>query len=353
EIVVGDITGTGSVVIADALEILRFIIGLPCSIQAAVICGDCHEPSPSCASCIPANKAWHAAAAVTGGDNVGISDALHILRFIIGLRAPSLEDYWWGALPNPPPRPPDDSHTINWTPVPRQNFTPRRGHTTLRLVDCNTCTVLVTRLFCTTHEDYCGESIEGDDAPAPECLLVEVREHGELCEECERELHIPDMIVFHTTGGTTRSAINWLNNPTSEVSYHFIIAGDGTITQHVDITHWAYANGTNVENPTNVNHISRATHPTVIERNTNANFYTIAIAFGDMPESSPSYAQMDAAAWLIQHVRWEVLQIYGTTLVIDREHVIGHNQINSVRKADCPGRNFPFTRILRLFNVRG
>ncbi|MEM6855423.1 MAG: N-acetylmuramoyl-L-alanine amidase, partial [Planctomycetota bacterium] len=44
-----------------------------------------------------------------------------------------------------------------------------------------------------------------------------------------------DSIVLHTTEGSTSSALNWLQNPASQVSAHYIISPYGTLYQMVDL----------------------------------------------------------------------------------------------------------------------
>jgi N-acetyl-anhydromuramyl-L-alanine amidase AmpD len=142
-------------------------------------------------------------------------------------------------------------------------------------------------------------------------------------------------------------------NAANQVSYHFIISPEGDITQHVCLTHWAFANGTSTSPSDGSLYVGTSTHPVVLERRINANWYTVAIGFGDMLDGNPSYEQMDAAAWLVQHIRWEILQIYGIVMDIDLDHVIGHVHITPRRKPNCPGVTFPYERIIRLFNLRG
>lgn len=55
----------------------------------------------------------------------------------------------------------------------------------------------------------------------------------------------PDFIVCHITGGSFTSALNTIMNRNNQVSYHFVVSGQGEIVQAVDITDTAWANGTN------------------------------------------------------------------------------------------------------------
>ena len=45
----------------------------------------------------------------------------------------------------------------------------------------------------------------------------------------------PDMIVCHITEGAFDGTVSWITNPTSQVSYHFVVARDGRIVQAVSI----------------------------------------------------------------------------------------------------------------------
>jgi hypothetical protein len=105
-----------------------------------------------------------------------------------------------------------------------------------------------------------------------------------------------------------------------------------------------------------------STHPIVRGRNTNANFYTVSIGFGDAgPQpfaNSPfigtngriTSAQINAGAWLVEYIRYEIWENYGITIPIDRSTVIGHNEITPRTTGrppgGCPGVDFPFNDIL-------
>lgn len=56
------------------------------------------------------------------------------------------------------------------------------------------------------------------------------------------------------------------------------------------------------------------------------------------------------AAELTQHIVSEVKRIYGTTISIDREHMTGHCEINSVTRPHCPGELFPYDKLISMVN---
>ena len=164
-----------------------------------------------------------------------------------------------------------------------------------------------------------------------------------------RQGQTPDFIVLHTTGGTTSSGINTVTNPSSQVSYHFIIGSGGEITQHVNIEDMAWANGTTNGGDERDNRHS--TLAAVRERRINANLYSVSIGFGDMPAGNPSPQQMDAVVWLINHIRSEVERMFGYSIPMTRDRIIGHNEVTPIRRPGCPGRNFPFDELLVLLNT--
>jgi|GEM_PF-3738532 len=172
---------------------------------------------------------------------------------------------------------------------------------------------------------------------------------------------MPDMIVMHTAAVNAQGAIQGaFSGVTNRTSYHFVIDRHGTITQLVPITDTAWANGTTVDS-SNSSHIWSA-HPTIRSRNTNANYYTVSIGFGDAgPQASASSpfigtngriteAQINAGAWLIEHIRYEIWQEYGINIPINRSTVIGHNEVTPRTTGQppggCPGIQFPFNDIL-------
>jgi len=171
----------------------------------------------------------------------------------------------------------------------------------------------------------------------------------------------PDMMVAHTSGNTTQSAINTAMNPANTVSYHDIIAGanfdgrgivpayrDGDIIQLVDIRNSAHHAGTSAEVR------ARSTLAAVRQRtNASPNWYSYGFAFGDMNLNGGrlTEAQIKSAVRIIQHRRAEIKRIYGVDIPLDRNHIVGHNQINTVTRAFCPG-NIQWDEIMDGLNIK-
>jgi len=160
-----------------------------------------------------------------------------------------------------------------------------------------------------------------------------------------RQGQTPDFIVCHITGASFTSAINTILNRNNQVSYHFVIAGDGTLVQAVSVTNTAWANGTTNSGDNRDNRHS--TIPEVRQRRLNANLFTTSIGFADSTNGALTQIQLSKGIDLIRHIRSEVKRVYSHDIPISRSRIIGHYEINPITKAFCPGPRFPFDEILQ------
>ena len=156
----------------------------------------------------------------------------------------------------------------------------------------------------------------------------------------------PDIIVNHITAGSTASgALATLCNPAREASAHFVVDKDGTIYQLVALDRAAWANGTsNVA--TDNRYYGRSKLAAVRDRRVNANLYTISIEHVCVSGGALTAAQLVASIELHRYIIAEVKRIYGVTIPVDRAHIVGHCEINPVTKPNCPGKDFPYNKIL-------
>lgn len=152
--------------------------------------------------------------------------------------------------------------------------------------------------------------------------------------------HIPIAIVDHISGGTMSSMDSWFQSEGNTVSSaHFGVSKTGEIHQYVDITKMAWANGITVDS------ISKATASIVKEQSpTNPNKYTVSIEH-EGTDGALTEAQFTATVWLHKYISDEVKRLYGKPLVLDSKHVIGHFQVDPIRKPYCPGVKFPWERL--------
>lgn len=137
----------------------------------------------------------------------------------------------------------------------------------------------------------------------------------------------PVAIVLHLMDGTLSGTDSWFHNPSSEASTHYGVGVDGEVYQWVDETDEAWGNG-------------RVDHPTwKLIQAQNPNFYTVSIEHEGVSGHVWTDAQYAADAELIKQIaaRWGI--------PLDRDHVIGHNEIYSL-KPDCPGKGLDFGKLM-------
>lgn len=165
-----------------------------------------------------------------------------------------------------------------------------------------------------------------------------------------RQGQIPDFIVCHQTGGSFTSAINTILNPKNQVSYHFVVAQDGTIIQAVNIQDTAWANGTTNNNDNRDN--MHSTIPEIRARRRNANQFTVSIGFADSTSGELSPPQLASAIELIWHIRNEVKSLFGLAIPMNRVSIIGHYQVTPITRPNCPGPRFPFAEIIKQLQAK-
>lgn len=138
-------------------------------------------------------------------------------------------------------------------------------------------------------------------------------------------------IVDHITAGNYPGCLNWLRNPASKASAHYLITRAGEIYQLVKDENMAWHAG-RVNKPTWSGLIKKAGIAV------NPNYYTIGIEHEGQPYQALTEAQYQATLWL----HGMLCKKYN--IPIDDEHIIGHYRIYSL-KPNCPGRNFPWERL--------
>lgn len=158
-----------------------------------------------------------------------------------------------------------------------------------------------------------------------------------------------DMIGNHICEGTYAGSISWLCNTASGASSHFVVAKDGRICQLVSLTDGSWCNGTSTSG-SNVDY-RKSSLSIVKGRATNANYYTFSIEHEGYSGQAMPEAQYQATLWLHRYLISEAKRLYGVTIPIDREHIVGHYQINPITKPNCPGTGFPFDRLIN--DLRG
>ncbi|WP_438431987.1 N-acetylmuramoyl-L-alanine amidase [Gorillibacterium sp. sgz500922] len=155
-----------------------------------------------------------------------------------------------------------------------------------------------------------------------------------------RDGHVPFVIVDHISAGTMASMDAWFTSPGNEVSSaHFGVSKTGEIHQYVTLDRMAWANGLTVDV------MAKATAPIFRQlAPVNPNKYSVSIEH-EGSDGELTEAQFAASVWLHRFIAAEVKRLYGQALPLDERHVIGHFQVDPVRKPFCPGPKFPWTRL--------
>jgi len=142
----------------------------------------------------------------------------------------------------------------------------------------------------------------------------------------------PVAIVSHQTAGQCPGSLTWLCNPKAQSSAHYLIYRDSTIYQLVkdEDTSW---------------HAGIVNKPTwSLYDGSNPNFYTIGIEHECYPavggDGNLTEIQYQASLWLHK----QLIDKYN--IPIDRDHLIGHYQIDSKNRPNCPGKVFPWDRLI-------
>ncbi len=154
----------------------------------------------------------------------------------------------------------------------------------------------------------------------------------------------PSQIVVHYTAGEINGmghVIDWINDPNSKVSYHYIVGYDGGIYQLVEDKYEAWHAGS---------------HSTP---NFDDNAQSIGVALESHPqEYTPKYtkAQLNSCTLLLAYLcrKWDIEPDYPTwgweyykddNAWTNFNGIMGHESINK-HKGD-PGENFPHKSIIK------
>ena len=149
-----------------------------------------------------------------------------------------------------------------------------------------------------------------------------------------RSGHKPEAVVIHITDGNGKGAVEWLKNPASKVSTHYVVLEDGNIVQMVKEEDTAW-------------HTGKLFSPSwrKLKNGINPNLYTIGIEFAGKITDIARPAQIVAGTKLINEIisRWKI--------PCTRDTIINHNEIRANKS--CPGRTlsanffYPFVLFLR------
>jgi N-acetyl-anhydromuramyl-L-alanine amidase AmpD len=116
------------------------------------------------------------------------------------------------------------------------------------------------------------------------------------------------------------------------VSAHYGVGRNGEIHKYVLTTKAAW-------------HAGRVNSPTAALYDKmgkiNPNLYTVGIEHEGHWKDGLTEAQYQATLWLQR----QIIKAWG--IPVDREHILGHYEFDSINRARCPGPHFPFERLLK------
>lgn len=182
---------------------------------------------------------------------------------------------------------------------------------------------------------------------------------GDRCDKYypNRNGYSPFAICNHVTAGTAGSVYNWFTSPhNKQASSTFVVTRKGEIHQYVDIKHGAWTQGLTPDA------YARATAPIVKEMGVNPNFYMVSIeheGYVEGYEDENGHVHIDhygldgdltneqffASLWLHKFIQSEIERLYNVRMSLNSHNVVGHFQVDPVRKPFCPGSKFPWTRL--------
>lgn len=136
-------------------------------------------------------------------------------------------------------------------------------------------------------------------------------------------------LCYHIAAGSRDGTVSWFANPASQVSAHFLICRDGEILQFVDITDTAWTQGT----------INKPTWP-LLKTYPKPNRVLIGIEHegnpGDLWTGAMYKADVALTLYLCERLG----------IKPERPYLLGHSELDSVDRPNCPGPNFPWPTFL-------
>ena len=144
----------------------------------------------------------------------------------------------------------------------------------------------------------------------------------------------PIAIVNHITAGPFPGCLTWLCNPESQGGSHYLVNRVGEVYQLVAEENSAWANGI----------VQKPFWPLLIS-GVNPNYYTLSIEHEGQPYEPLTEKQYQATLELHMHLckKWNI--------PLDRQHILGHYEIDSVDRPNCPGMFFPWQRLISDLNA--
>jgi len=161
--------------------------------------------------------------------------------------------------------------------------------------------------------------------------------------------YTPELIVMHISESSSASTIKWYTDQTSRYACHYLVEKNGNIVQFVDLEQAAWCQSTSID-PSNNKYYGKSSLNSVKKHKTNANFYSVGIVFEGKSSDGGVLTdrQIQVGAQLINYIRYKVYKTYDSVIPLDRQHIVGHNEVTPVSSPDCPGSKFPYAKLINL-----
>ena len=150
-----------------------------------------------------------------------------------------------------------------------------------------------------------------------------------------RNSNKPIAVVIHVAQGWKTTSRQWAKTGYADASFHFQVDRAGAVDQYMNLGDGGYHCGIKSSAP-------RPTWKLWRGYAINCNYYTVGIEHDGFSGEEFPEAQLRASAKLCA---WVLTQIGQPA---DRDHVIGHYEIDSVSRKDDPGPTFPWDRYMAL-----
>ena len=151
-----------------------------------------------------------------------------------------------------------------------------------------------------------------------------------------RNGHPIQALVIHRMQGTMAGTRRHFGSPASEASSTYGVGKDGGVEQYVRREDSPWTNG-DVQGPD----LSLPWLRWCLDGSVNPNEVTHTIGpegFDGEPCAEPQYRALLALVGR---------ELAAAGLPVGRDTIVGHDRLNSVTRARCPGRNFPWERLFR------
>lgn len=139
-----------------------------------------------------------------------------------------------------------------------------------------------------------------------------------------RDGYKPEIIVLHIMAGSLASATSWFASSVSQASSHYGVGFKGEIYQYVKDEDVAWTQGLKIPP------INKPPTFKLYKQGVNPNKYCLSIEHEGEDLSKAPESQLKASVELIQALskKWGI--------PIDRDHIIGHYEVDPTRKPNCP-----------------